>query len=276
MSSQVRLRRLQADYEAVRALVHRHPRVEIEGVSGNPPERYRLLLKVRSLRQRGEDIEYAHEHRLEVRLPFGYPRDAPVCRMLTPVFHPNIAPHVVCIGDHWTAAESLATMIQRVGEMLAFQSYNIKSPLNGEAARWAEENLRKLPVDIGDFFMDLTNAPAAGRPPEHAGAPPRCHNCGAQTPALEDCKAAPPHRLCPDCVIHCETCNAVLCMQCGPVKCAACSGPDCSNCGAADARSHQCANGHDICEDCELRCHHCETSLCLVCGEPPCGACGSY
>ena len=47
----VRLLRLQSDYEAVRRLARLHPRIAVEGVSGNPPDRYRLVLKVKSLRE---------------------------------------------------------------------------------------------------------------------------------------------------------------------------------------------------------------------------------
>ena len=154
----VRLRRLKADHDALRRLAHMHPKVEIEGVFGNPPERYRLRLKVKSLRERGESIETVTEHRLEVTMPRGYPRDAPLFRMLTPVFHPNIAPHAVCIGDDWTAGESIDHLIQRVGEILAYQSYNTKSPLNGEAARWTDENLDRLPLDSVRMDVEETGA----------------------------------------------------------------------------------------------------------------------
>jgi hypothetical protein len=47
--------------------------------------------------------------------------------------------------------------------MLAYQSYNVKSPLNGRAARWAEENIGRLPLDREEFFLDLS-APAQRRP----------------------------------------------------------------------------------------------------------------
>ena len=132
----VRLRRLKADYEALRRLARLHPKIDIEGVVGNPPERYRIRLTVKSLREKGEAIETATEHWLEVSMPRGYPRDAPLFRMLTPVFHPNIAPHAVCIGDDWTAGEPIEHLIQRVGEILAFQSYNTRArstaaPRNG-------------------------------------------------------------------------------------------------------------------------------------------------
>lgn len=213
----VRLRRLKADYEAVRRLVRLHPKIDIDGVVGNPPERYRLLLKVASLRERGGRVEPAAEHRLEIALPLGYPRDAPIFRMLTPVFHPNIAPHVVCIGDHWTAGEALDSLIQRVGEMLAFQSYNVQSPLNGLAARWVEENPDRVPTDREEFFIDLAAepAPAAADP-----AAERCANCGAPA-AGEPCAAG--HRACPDCAVRCPRCGAAICLACGVTSCTRCA-----------------------------------------------------
>ena len=68
-------------------------------------------------------------------------------RMLTPIFHPNFDPVVICVGDHWTAGERLVDLIVRIGEMIAFQAYNIKSPLDGEAAMWLNQNSWSLPTD---------------------------------------------------------------------------------------------------------------------------------
>ncbi len=67
--------------------------------------------------------------------------------MLTPIFHPNIDAAVICVGDHWTAGERLVDLVVRIGEMIAFQAYNIKSPLNGEAAMWADLHAGELPID---------------------------------------------------------------------------------------------------------------------------------
>ena len=214
----VRLRRLKADHEALRRLAHLHPKIEIEGVFGNPPERYRFLLKVRSLREHGEALQTVTEHRLEVTLPKGYPRDAPLFRMLTPVFHPNIAPHAVCIGDDWTAGEAIDHLVQRVGEILAFQSYNIKSPLNGRAARWVDEHKDQLPIDPQEFFQDLAHEPAPAPAPD---APPACANCGARGVALTRCDAG--HGSCADCTPHCPSCGRALCLLCGQKQCPACT-----------------------------------------------------
>jgi len=214
----VRLRRLKADHDALRRLAHLHPRIEIEGVFGNPPERYRLKLQVRSLRERGEAIETVDEHRLEVTMPRGYPRDAPLFRMLTPVFHPNIAPHAVCIGDDWTAGEPIDQLVQRVGEILAYQSYNTKSPLNGRAAQWVEEHRSELPVDREEFFRDLASGPG----PELVATAAACANCGAPAHAGgATCGQA--HALCSDCAIRCERCADVLCLVCNTYPCARCA-----------------------------------------------------
>jgi ubiquitin-protein ligase len=213
----VRLRRLRADHEALRRLAHQHPKIEIEGVFGNPPERYRIVLKVKSLRERGETIEVATEHRLEVSMPRGYPRDAPMFRMLTPVFHPNIAPHAVCIGDNWTAGEPLDQLIQRVGEILAYQSYNTKSPLNGRAAQWVDEHRDQLPIDRDEFFIDLSAPP----PPSAEQAVPACSNCNARGVGLMPCGAG--HSLCGDCAMQCSACARLLCLACGDTHCRACN-----------------------------------------------------
>lgn len=211
----VRLRRMQSDYEAIRRLVRQHPNIAIQGVTGNPPERYRLTLTVRSLRQTGLTLSFAEQHELEVRLPLSYPREAPVCRMLSPVFHPNIAPHAVCIGDHWTSAESLDRLIMRVCEMLAYQSYNTKSPLNGEAAKWVEGNLDRLPLDSTEFFLDLETAPLAA-----PSAQQRCSNCASETEPFLPCAVG--HSLCGDCALFCSQCRAVICLLCGLSKCDKC------------------------------------------------------
>jgi hypothetical protein len=141
------MKRLRADEAMVRSAFAEHPVVRLVEALGDPPERYRFELRVGGLVVVNDDVVPKDTHLLEVFLTLGYPRQAPQCRMLTPVFHPNIAPHAVCIGDHWSAGQSLAAVVLRVAEMLAFQSYNVKSPLNGAAARWVAEHMERLPID---------------------------------------------------------------------------------------------------------------------------------
>jgi ubiquitin-protein ligase len=113
-----------------------------------PPEIYRFTYNLRGLyvAPSGEILE-RQVHVLEVNLSLGYPRRAPQCRMLTPVFHPNFDDAMVCIGDFWAASEGLDDLIIRIGRMITYQEFNTKSPLNGLAAKWAAQNPSLLPID---------------------------------------------------------------------------------------------------------------------------------
>ncbi|HEX8325574.1 MAG TPA: ubiquitin-conjugating enzyme E2 [Tepidisphaeraceae bacterium] len=144
----LRIRRLIADAELMRRTFANTPRVRIESTEGSPPEVYRIAFNVVGLDRdaKGKPIKRP-EHVAEIRLGADYPRLPPVCKMLTTVFHPNIDPASVCIGDHWTAGERLVDLVVRLAEMLAYQAYNIRSPLDGEAAMWADLNPDKLPTD---------------------------------------------------------------------------------------------------------------------------------
>lgn len=152
--SAVRLRRLKADYDRLSDYIRRHPRLKLLQVEGDPPERYQLEMQIKSIRMTGGELLPVQSHLVEISLPLSYPRTPPQCRMLSPVFHPNIAPHAICVGDHWGAGESLQSIVARIGEMLAYQSYNAKSPLNGEAARWVEENKDRLPLDRVSLLVE--------------------------------------------------------------------------------------------------------------------------
>jgi len=151
-----RIRRLNADYQRILAVFQEHPYVSLIQTDGTPPEKYTFEFKIEGLVPQGEDhFARAGTHRAEVFLPMDYPRRPPFCRMLTPVFHPNIDPQKICIGDHWSAGESLAHLIVRIGEMICYQSYNVKSPLNGKAAAWAEQNISQLPIVEDDLTVGL-------------------------------------------------------------------------------------------------------------------------
>jgi predicted Zn finger-like uncharacterized protein len=152
--STVRLRRLKADFANLQEYVRRHPRLRLLQHEGNPPERYQIEYRVRSLRMVSGELQPVQSHIVEIALTQSYPRTPPQCRMLSPVFHPNIAPHAICVGDHWGAGESLQSIVARIGEILAYQSYNVKSPLNGEAARWVEGNKDKLPLDRVSMLVE--------------------------------------------------------------------------------------------------------------------------
>ena len=147
-----RQRRLLADLKSLTERFSSFPLIRVKSSFGNPPERYVIAYNIKGIeRIDGERIEYRNYHEVEIKLPGTYPRTPPLCRMLTPVFHPNIEPAVICIGDHWTAAERLCDLVVRIGEMIAYQAHNVKSPLDGEAAMWTDLHLDMLPIDSSDL-----------------------------------------------------------------------------------------------------------------------------
>jgi predicted Zn finger-like uncharacterized protein len=187
--SAVRLRRLKADYDRLSDYVRRHPRLKLIQVEGDPPERYQLEMQIKSIRMTGGELQPVQSHLVEIALPLAYPRTPPQCRMLSPVFHPNIAPHAICVGDHWGAGESLQSIVARIGEMLAYQSYNVKSPLNGEAARWVEENKDRLPLDrVSLLVEDASPALAVAAAPTIVQPAPAAE---IRTPVAPAFKAVP-------------------------------------------------------------------------------------
>lgn len=223
-----RQRRLQSDYEALKVRFGNDGPVQLRNTRGNPPERYEIAYNVKGLEVKPDGtIVSRTQHIAEINLTTGYPRQAPQCKMLTPIFHPNFDPSAICIGDHWAASESLADLVSRIGEMITYQSYNTKSPLNGEAARWADENSNKLPVDKTDFFP--AEGTVSGLPDSEPQEPPatsdalrRCSNC--HSPQLETAllEVKPGVYACEDCLVDCPACGQP--MMVGDRKCQSCVG----------------------------------------------------
>jgi ubiquitin-protein ligase len=185
-----RIRRLKLDHEQLQQRFASWPLIRIAGTAGLPPELYRFQYLIRGLylAPDGAILERS-EHLLEVNLSLGYPRRAPQCRMLTPVFHPNFDDSSVCIGDFWAASESLDDLIVRIGRMIAYQEYNTKSPLNGLAAKWAAQNTHLLPVDARPVAPPLsgveTRSTPAVQPPPQAATPSLPSQASAPAPLAE-------------------------------------------------------------------------------------------
>ena len=144
---------MQADFEqVVEVFGPQHPFIRMTACEGTPPEKYAFSIDVDGLvSQQDGSIAVSRPHSAEVFLPLDYPRRPPICRMTSPVFHPNIDPQKICIGDHWSAGQRLVDLVTRLAEMICFQSYNVKSPLNAKAAAWAEQHIGELPLQRGDL-----------------------------------------------------------------------------------------------------------------------------
>ena len=145
----LRIRRLHSDAKHLSTAFKTFPLIRVIKAEGNPPELYEIEYLVRGLAPgKGNKPAPRELHKVEIRLTADYPRLPPHCRMLTPIFHPDIDPSTICVGDHWAAGERLADLVVRIGELIAYQAYNIKSPLDAEAAMWADLHAKELPVDM--------------------------------------------------------------------------------------------------------------------------------
>ena len=147
-----RLRRLYADYREVCEQFSGHPYITVTPLRGNPPEAYEIRYHIRGLEldQATRRPKIRTEHVAQIYLQDTYPREKPKCVMDTPSFHPNIGSYI-CIDDYWFAGTTLCSIIIHIGEMIQYQNYNPKSPLDPVAARWAAQNERLLPVGNQDL-----------------------------------------------------------------------------------------------------------------------------
>jgi len=277
-----RLKRLYADFIRVSEAFRDNSSIRIKGVDGNPPETYVIEYRLKGLNQEGSHLVSPDTHVVEIKLPLRYPSEEPRCRMLTPVFHPNIDPNVICISDNWTAGESLVDLVVRIGEMIAYQSYNIKSPRNGEAARWAAENLGLFPIDPVDLTVarrpeDImvteeaireVRAQLAADHQEKVGFEAACENCKKQVRARDLRECAGGHVVCEDCLVACGGCGRQLCVMCPLTKCSACGAILCRECQG------RCSSCQAVfCHQHLGECHVCRQETCPQC-LAPCALCG--
>lgn len=149
-----RLRRLSADYDKLLYELAGHPNIKFEVLEGNPPEKYLITYHVKGLKLNPQTNQpcVTNFHQVEIYLHKDYPREKPKCTMRTGIFHPNFGSWV-CIGDYWAAGESLVDVIIQIGDMIQYRSYNVKSPLNAVAARWANNNIHAFPVGNIDLYQ---------------------------------------------------------------------------------------------------------------------------
>ncbi len=148
-----RLRRLTADWEQVKKDFASHKNIFVAPVAGDPPEKYNITYFVNGIYLLpGGQIQTLDRHEVEITLHSEYPRYKPICKINTPIWHPNFRDKEVCIGDIWGAGESLSDIIVNIGDMIQYKSWNSYSPLSFEAAKWALEHKHIFPVGTVDLY----------------------------------------------------------------------------------------------------------------------------
>lgn len=149
-----RMRRLLSDYNQVRKDFAGHKNIIVTPIGEEPPEKYHVTYFVNGIYLLPDGrIETLGRHEIEITLHADYPRYKPICKILTPIWHPNFRDGQICIGDIWGAGESLSDIIINIGDMIQYKSWNSYSPLSADAAQWAMENKHLFPVGNFDLYV---------------------------------------------------------------------------------------------------------------------------
>ena len=149
-----RMRRLASDWEQVRKDFTGHQNIVVTPIGEEPPEKYHVTYFVNGIYLLPDGrIETLARHEVEITLHADYPRYKPICKILTPIWHPNFRDGQICIGDIWGAGESLSDIIINIGDMIQYKSWNSYSPLSADAAQWAMENKHLFPIGNAELYI---------------------------------------------------------------------------------------------------------------------------
>lgn len=149
-----RMRRLTSDWEQIQKDFAGHKHIIVTPEGTEPPEKYHVTYFVNGIYLLPDGrIETLGRHEVEIILHADYPRYKPICKILTPIWHPNFRDGQICIGDIWGAGESLTDIIINIGDMIQYKSWNSSSPLSADAADWALQNKHLFPVGTIDLYI---------------------------------------------------------------------------------------------------------------------------
>lgn len=145
-----RLRRLQADFEALSDWAAKHDYLDLIGWIGDPPEQLEIVYRLPGLVSLKDGrLEQRLSHQVVLTMPLDYPRIAPRCRMIEPLFHPNVDSGIICVGERWASGQTLPQLAAQIGELICWQQYSLRAPRNRAAARWAAGHADHFPLFHG-------------------------------------------------------------------------------------------------------------------------------
>jgi hypothetical protein len=115
-------------------------------------QRYLVTFRCRGLVRDASGAVREHDcFRVGVFLAEGYLREVHPAQVLTwldpaEIFHPNIGPPFVCIGDV-APGTPLVDLIHRCYELISGENVTMQHGLNEVACAWARRNRERFPVD---------------------------------------------------------------------------------------------------------------------------------
>lgn len=154
MHAETRASRLEQDFAALERLRQSSTILSFEP-SGHPPDRYELCFRGRGVARRSGSrgaVEFVDLHRVEVRLPGGYPESPPDLRWLTPILHPNVSfsgfIQLPDIGLPWDESVTLDVVCERLWDVARLAYIDLNRTTQSSAQVWlSEQRVLDLPVD---------------------------------------------------------------------------------------------------------------------------------
>ncbi|MFM9108827.1 MAG: ubiquitin-conjugating enzyme E2 [Chloroflexota bacterium] len=169
--------RLRSEHARLQAWCAERPHAaRLLSVEGNPPRKYRLEFQCDSVARLSPDGQpvMADRQAMEILIPTGFPMQAPVISVVTPVVHPNIwGSGQVCLGHYWSTQRTLDQLAAQLWRILVWdpEVTNPDSPANGAAATWYRNRAGHRPFDRLDPAEPKRAAPAPAATPEAAPKP---------------------------------------------------------------------------------------------------------
>lgn len=122
-----------------------HPYITVTPIGLAPVSQYQVVYRVPTLQRTDEELKVSNLTVVNITLPPAYPREKPYCTTSEAIFHPNFG-NYICIADFWSPSQTLVDVVVEIGQLLQYQLFNTRSPLNALAARWVSEHSDRIPV----------------------------------------------------------------------------------------------------------------------------------
>lgn len=156
--------RLEHEWRQMQRNFAYHPAVRVIPLHGNPPAEYQVELTCRTLYIRDDgQLDYIETPSIHIWLPPGYPHEPPVVRPMHALFHPNVTMEGIAIIPTWEATRTLPQLVQQIGGLLAFHTYDPWTVWNPAAMDWVNANTAYLPTDPAANFTPGAGGDPLGR-----------------------------------------------------------------------------------------------------------------